>query len=138
MITTRLNIIILGMNSLLKSKIAKRISDKYTTEFIDLDNEDRLHDLSTQNIDFNYVLTGFPNILSDALKLDNVDLVIMINSVDEIKDQTSKSYGEKMLNLNQVVDYYESKFLLERIDECHQENDIFSKICERIFKRFNI
>lgn len=102
----------------------------------------------------NFILDGYPRKLSQISTFKDIDLVIYI-------ELSEKECVSRILNRNEgrsddneeaikvrlkcfqketepVIDYYKNKGILETINGDGSEDDVFAKICEVIFKRFNI
>lgn len=101
----------------------------------------------------NYVLDGYPRKLSQVDTFGDIDLVICIELPEEeaIRRILHRNQGRSddsreavrvrlrafKKETEPVVDYYRSKGILETVDGQGTEEEVFGRIKEAIFKKFN-
>lgn len=104
--------------------------------------------------EYNYILDGYPRKLSQTSTLNDIDLVLFIEvSEDEAirrilhrnegrSDDNAESIRKRLQVFKEetepVINFYKEKGVLEVVDGNGNEEEIFGKIKEIIFKRFNL
>lgn len=102
----------------------------------------------------NFILDGYPRKLSQISTFSNIDLVLFIDLPEDVcvsrilnRNEGRSDDNEEAVKVRlrcfrketePVIEYYKNKGILETIDGNGTEDDVFAKICEVIFKRFNI
>ncbi|ELA42887.1 uncharacterized protein VICG_00202 [Vittaforma corneae ATCC 50505] len=135
------------------SKYAKQIQELMKTGKLfpdDLVNSILLEHVPKEN----YILDGYPRKLSQVKTFEDIDLVIYIELPEQEavrrilhRNQGRSDDSEEAVKVRlrafdretePVIEYYKSRGILEVVDGQGSEEEIFGRIQELIFKKFNI
>jgi adenylate kinase len=102
----------------------------------------------------NFILDGYPRKISQISTFKNIDLVIFIDlpqeecinrilhrnegRADDNKEAASVRFNCFKKETEPVIEYYKHMGILELIDGIGSEDEVFGRITEALFKRFNI